>query len=209
MSEINNNLKNTKESEEDKRNTRIGCGFFIVLLIIIIAIGFGIHKHIANVNHQKAVAIQEQQKKKATEEKAKEQAEAKKIQEEMPKINFTGKINPQIAKTGEKVVISVEIENTSKNKSIKGIKLVFSNKDLLEKGLVITNIMNGGTKNGRDINWNIEIPPKEKRTFNIIASANEPGEYETVITFGEYNGFVYYQSPDGNDELDGKLIVTP
>ncbi|MZK51866.1 hypothetical protein [Clostridium beijerinckii] len=208
MNEQNNNL-NTTNTNEDKKNTMIGCCTVIIILIAIVAIVYGVHKHIVNVNQQKAALAQEKQEKEAAEKKEKEQAEAKKIQEAIPKINFTGKINPQIVQSGGKVVISVEIENTSVDTTIKGIKLLFSNKNILDKGLVITNIMNGGVRDDRKINWNIEIPPKEKRTFNIVATANEPGEYETAITFGEYNGSVYYKSPDGNEELDGKLVVTP
>lgn len=222
--EENNKKDTAKPNEEEKSLDKIkdkdkvdkvsGCGCLVSILVIIICIvafhSCGSNKKVDKNNTKQTTVQQKQQVKKEETKKAENaEAEAKKVQEEMPKINFKGVINPQLAQRGEKVVITVEIENTDNNKTIKGIKMIFSNKNLLEKGLVITNIMNGGTRDGRDVFWNIEIPPKEKRAFNIVASANEPGEYETAITFGEYNGFVNYQSPDGKDELDGKLVVTP
>ena len=167
MLEGNNKNGENMSSNSTKKtegNPKQGCGCLIVILIVIIAIGFGVYKH--NVTKkQKAEAVKQEQitkQKQAAQEKKEEEAI------KVPVINFTGKIDPSIAKVGDKVVIAVTIENTDSKKTIKGIQLLFSNKSFISEGLTVVNIMNGGQQDGRSFIWSMEIPPKESRTFNSM-----------------------------------------
>lgn len=131
---------------------------------------------------------------------------------ELQKINFQGSINPSVARVGDVVLIKVEVENLG-NKPINDIKLLFSDKSFIEKGLTITNVMDSGTQDGRGFKWNndiMRIPPKEKRTFQISAKANKPGKYETIIQIKPMNatGMETYSDSSGNEELKAKMVVT-
>lgn len=137
--------------------------------------------------------------------------EQKEVEAKLPKINFTGEVKPSIAKIGEKVVIRVDIENLSDTETINEVRLLFSDDNFLNQGLVITNIMNGGKQDGRSFLWKdndlMNIPPKQKRSFNIIANANKAGNYKSIISIKK--GSQIYSDPEGNEELVAKLVVTP
>jgi len=145
--------------------------------------------------------------------KEKADADAKiKAEEEaknLPKVNFSGSVDPAIAQKGDKVLIKVDVENLDESKSIDGIKLLFSDKKFLEQGLIIVNVMSGGVQDGRAFNWKSEatnIPPKGKRSYQIVAQANTPGTYESIIQV-ESPSFQIYSDPEGNSELSAKLVV--
>lgn len=129
-------------------------------------------------------------------------------EEPLNKINFNGSIDPTTVKTGKKIVVAVEVENLDETKPINGIRLLFSNSKFLEDGLTIANIMNGGVQDGRSVKWNIQIPPKEKRAFQIIGKANKVGSYESVIQIKPIEGTKTYSDKDGNEELNAKFTVT-
>ena len=190
-------------------DTKAGCAFLVIILIIVIAVGFGVHKH--NVTKKAEAVKQEQIAKQKQQAQAEKEAQEKKEEEAMklPVINFTGKIDPSVANVGDKVVISVTIENTDSKKTIKGIKLLFSDKSFISEGLTIVNIMNGGQQDGRSFIWSMEIPPKESRTFNIVCAATNTGNYETVIDIIEADGFQTYHDKNGNEELHAKLAIVP
>ncbi|HBJ2612298.1 TPA: hypothetical protein LA742_000714 [Clostridium botulinum] len=131
---------------------------------------------------------------------------------ELQEINFQGSINPSVSRVGDTVLIKVEVENLG-DKPINDIKLLFSNKNFIEEGLTITNVMDNGIQDGRGFKWNndiMKIPPKEKRTFQISAKANKPGKYETIIQIKPMNatGMEIYSDPSGNEELKAKMVVT-
>lgn len=134
-----------------------------------------------------------------------------KQEESLVKINFNGSITPTVVKAGEKVVIAVQVENLDGSKTIDGIRLLFSNTKFLEDGLTIVNIMSGGVQDGRSFKWQNEgmkIAPKEKRTFQIVAKANKPGAYSSIIQIKPIDGIKNYSDPDGNEELNAKFTVT-
>lgn len=156
-------------------------------------------------------------KKKAEEEKVKKEAEeAQKelktstMKGDLPKINFSGEVKPLIASSGNKVVIKIDIENLSDKVTIDDVRLLFSDKSFISEGLTIVNIMNGGQQDtDRSFLWKgvplIEIPPKEKRSFQIVAQAKTPGNYKSVISI-KSNSKVF-SNPQGNEELVAGLTV--
>lgn len=126
-----------------------------------------------------------------------------------PKISISGSITPTVAQKGTKVVIKIDVENKDPQRSIDGVRILFSNKDFLEKGLIIVNVMSGGTQDGRAFVWQNEgmkIPPNEKRSFQIVAQANVPGTYQSVINVLTPSSS-YYTYEGDNSELVAKLSV--
>lgn len=110
-------IPNNKE-REDKKNTMIGCCTMIVILIAIIAIVYVVHKHIVNVNQQKATVAQEQQEKAEKEEKeTQEQAqeETKKIEENKDQVN--NEDNNQETESTQKVLEKLFKLSNIKDKS--------------------------------------------------------------------------------------------
>lgn len=139
---------------------------------------------------------------------------AKKQQEEptkeLPKVNFTGQINPSVATKGSKVVIRIDIENLDKEKTIENVRLLFSDSDFLEQGLIIVNVMSGGQQDGRAFVWQNEgmrMKPGEKRSFQIVAQANKPGKYQSIIQIKDAKSSREYKDPSNNSELVTKLTV--
>ena len=138
--------------------------------------------------------------------KIKAAEEAKKL----PKVNIAGSVTPTVAQKGDKVVIKIDVENLDSSKTIDGIKLLFSDTKFLEQGLVIVNVMSGGIQNGRAFVWQLEgakIPPKEKRSYQIVAQANTPGTYQSIIQIKPPSTGQVYSDPEGNEELNAKLVV--
>ncbi|MDD4600437.1 hypothetical protein SDC9_05966 [bioreactor metagenome] len=168
----------------------------------IIAISF-ILGGCGNSDDKKAV----QQTTKQSNEVKKQQAEATK---ELPKINFTGQINPTVAQKGSKVVIRIDVENLDKEKTIDNVRLLFSDSDFLEQGLIIVNVMSGGQQDGRAFVWQNEgmkMKPGEKRSFQIVAQANKPGKYQSIIQIKDAKSSKEYKDPSNNSELVAKLTV--
>jgi hypothetical protein len=133
-------------------------------------------------------------------------------EEVLPKIDFSGSVQPSLATVGEKVVIKVQITNLDSTYTIDGIRLLFSDEDFLEQGLIIVNVMSGGEKDtSRSFKWNsdlMKIAPKQTKSFVIVAQANIPGDYESIISIKEATGLRIYSDTQGNEELVAKLIVT-
>jgi hypothetical protein len=132
-------------------------------------------------------------------------------QEQLVKISFDGSITPNVVKSGEKVVIAVTVENLDDAKTIENVRLLFSSSSFLNDGLAIVNVMSQGTQDGRSFTWQSDltkIPPKEKRTFQIVATANKPGTYTSVIQIKPASGTQNYSDNDGNEELNAKIVVT-
>lgn len=130
--------------------------------------------------------------------------------EPLPKIEFSGKVEPALTKKGEKVVITFDVTNTDESKTIEGMRILFANEDFLKKGLVIVNVMSGGQQDGRAFQWTndlMKIAPKGKRSFVIVATANEPGNYESVVTFRSPTLTTTFD--DQGQELKAKLTVLP
>lgn len=126
---------------------------------------------------------------------------------EKPKVDFSGWVEPPVASTGEKVIIHFDVENLSEDQSLNGMRILFANSRFLTEGLVIVNVMSGGVQDGRAFEWSMEIPAKEKRSYQIVAYANEVGNYESVITL-QSDGH-WLEDPEGNSELLAKLTVVP
>lgn len=124
-----------------------------------------------------------------------------------PKIDFSGTVDPSFVQQGEKVVITFTIENLDETQTIEGMRILFANKAFLEKGLTIVNVMSGGAYHGRAFEWKNDlmgIPPKEKRNFVIVATANQPGRYESAVTFLNPTGTKPFEA---EEELKATLIV--
>jgi hypothetical protein len=132
-------------------------------------------------------------------------------QEQLVKISFNGAITPNVVKSGEKVVIAVTVENLDDAKTIENVRLLFSSSSFLNDGLAIVNVMSQGTQDGRSFTWQSDltkIPPKEKRTFQIVATANKPGTYTSIIQIKPASGTQNYSDNEGNEELNAKIVVT-
>ena len=160
--------------------------------------------------------IPEEQAKKAEEDaekKAKEEQKELKtstMKGELPKINFSGEVSPSLATKGEKVVIKIDIENLSDKVTIDDVRLLFSDKSFVSEGLTVVNIMSGGQQDtDRSFTWKgvplMEVPPKEKRSFQIVTQAKNPGNYKSIISI-KSNSKVF-SDPEGNEELTAKLVV--
>lgn len=54
-----------------------------------------------------------------------------------------------------------------------------------------------------------EIPPHEKRTYNIVTYAKEAGNYNSLIILKSGSKFNTFSDPEGNEELSAKLTVLP
>lgn len=132
------------------------------------------------------------------------------IGQSKPKVDFTGKVEPSTARKGQKVVMTIEVTNQDNSKTIDGMRILFANEDFVKKGLVITNVMSGGVQDGRAFEWTnslMQIKPGEKRDFVIVAQANVPGNYESVVTLVNPTGKTAFD--DQNQELKAKLTVLP
>lgn len=193
-----------KDINQSKEDTKKGCGCLIVILIAIVAVGFGIHKYNVNKQHKATIAKQEQIAEQKKEVQEKKEEEAKKP----PVVNFSGNIDPTSANVGSKVVIKVNIENTSSTKTIKGVHLYFGDKKFIKEGLNVVNVMNGGKEFGNTFIWNINIVPKESCSFNIICEAVKVGTYNTDILLKDVDGYDLINK-DGNSQLNGQIIITP
>lgn len=129
------------------------------------------------------------------------------VKEELPLIQFSGKINPETPQTGEKVVIAINVKNMS-NKDIKGIRLLFSNKQSITDGLIIVNIMNGGVQDNRSFIWkDLIVKPSEEVNLNIVCQANKPGNYENIIQIQTPNSMENLKDDTGNEELHYKFTI--
>lgn len=125
-----------------------------------------------------------------------------------PKIHFIGTIEPSVVNQSDKVVITFEIENLDSKMTVDGMRILFANEEFLTKGLSIVNVMSGGRQTGRAFQWDndlMKIPPKEKRSFTIVASANQKGSYESIVTFLNPTGVDPFD--DQGQELKAKLLV--
>lgn len=132
------------------------------------------------------------------------------VKNNLPKIKFAGQVNPVVVTRGSKVVIKIDVENLDKEKTIDNIRLLFSDSDFLEQGLVIVNVMSGGQQDGRAFVWQNElakIKPGEKRSFQIVAQANKPGKYNSVISIKDVKSGKIYEELNGNAELVANLTV--
>lgn len=94
------------------------------------------------------------------------------------------------------------------------MRILFANSNFVNKAITVVNVMNGGEQDGRAFDWPSEssmlmkIPPKEKRTFTIVASAKERGSYQSVVTFKASRVQGIQETFDTQDrELTAKLIV--
>lgn len=126
------------------------------------------------------------------------------------KVNIAGAVTPSIAQKGEKVIIKIDVENLDANKTIDGVRLLFSDMKFLDQGLIIVNVMSGGIQDGRAFVWQGEmanIPPKGKRSYQIVAQANNPGTYQSIINIKSPSTGLPYSDPEGNEELNAKLVV--
>ena len=127
-----------------------------------------------------------------------------------PKISVNGKVAPSLAKKGDKVVVEFEIENLDDKTTVDGMRILFANQDFVNKALVITGVMSGGVQQGRAFEWTNElmaIKPKEKRNFVIVAAANQPGNYESEVTFVSPVGKVAFDDQD--QSLKAKVAILP
>lgn len=124
------------------------------------------------------------------------------------KISFTGKIEPSVLHPGEKAVLTFEVINEDAQRPLEGLRILFADSGLISKGLTIVNVMSGGICDGRAFEWKNElmkIPPGSKRDFVIVAQANEPGSYESVVTLVNPMGVAPFD--DQGQELNAKLLV--
>jgi hypothetical protein len=126
------------------------------------------------------------------------------------KLDFAGSIDPMIATIGDKVVIKIDIQNLDTLKTLDATRILFSDTKFLNNGLIIVNVMSGGIQDGRSFKWindGMKIPPLEKRSFQIVAQANKPGKYESIIQITPIEGGLPYEDSYGNSELVAKLTV--
>lgn len=173
--------------------------------LIVFAIVFQIFA--PDISGDKKTVKQTTQQQSSAETAKKQQLEAAK---ELPKVNFTGQITPTVAQKGSKVVIRVDVENLDKEKTIENVRLLFSDSDFLEQGLIIANVMSGGQQDGRAFLWQNEgmkIKPGEKRSFQIVAQANKPGKYQSIIQIKDAKSSKDYKDTSNNSELVAKLTV--
>lgn len=157
---------------------------------------------------EQAKKAEEDSKKKAEEEQ--KELKTSTMKGELPKINFSGEILPSLATKGEKVVVKIDIENLSDKVTIDDVRLLFSDKSFISEGLTVVNIMSGGQQDtDRSFTWKgvslMEVPPKEKRSFQIITQAKNLGSYKSIISI-KSNSKVF-SDPEGNEELTAKLVV--
>lgn len=126
------------------------------------------------------------------------------------KVSIDGKIEPPIAQVGDKVAITITVQNNDKEQTVDGIRLLSTNKDYLEKALIVVNAVNGEKSFGGAYEWNtpiMRIPPGEKRNLVIVAQANEPGSYETQFLIKSSDFNTQFDLPADGEELKAKLIV--
>lgn len=92
----------------------------------------------ASQNIVRELSEQEKQEKIQNEEKQKvADTKTSTSKKDLPKVNFTGKIEPPIARVGQKVVIEVEVENLSDTTTIDDLRLLFSNKEFLTTSILL------------------------------------------------------------------------
>lgn len=92
-------------------------------------------------------------------------------------VEFIGRFNPRTLRVGQKLVVELTLENKG-DRPIEGFR-VFSSGPWDK--YTIVNVMPGGQYEGGFLGWNFRtamvVPPGEKRTLNIVAYPNEPGNH--------------------------------
>lgn len=103
------------------------------------------------------------------------------------KVNFTGKITPTVAISGDKIVIAVTVENLS-GKTLDGFILRFSDCKFI-KALTIVNVIGGVEDNSCEsflgnykIMSSLEVSVGHPITVNIIAYSADMGNFDSTIT---------------------------
>lgn len=93
-------------------------------------------------------------------------------------VEFTGRFRPTLLRVGQKLVVELTLENKGE-RPIEGFS-VFSTGPWDK--YTIVNVMPGGQYEGGFLGWIFRtamvVPPGEKRTLNIVAYPNEPGNHE-------------------------------
>lgn len=207
MDKKNKNLSEMNSNE--KKDFMVGCLTVIILFTVIVTSIMWGYKHFQNVKQQKAVVLEVQQEKEEKEKQEQEQEEVKKAESKLPLIDFTGKVSPSVLSKGHDGTIDVKVTNKGE-KNIEGIKLLFSNTDLVTKGLIIKNVVNGNVSatSNRSFEWpNITIKPNEAAELKIELQANEPGKYDNIITIQPIGSGEMYKTSDGNAELHYKFTI--
>lgn len=192
-----------------KKDFIVGCLTIIIIFAIIVVVIMWGYKHFQNVKQQKAVVLQEQQENEEKEKLEQAQEDVKKASRELPLINFTGKVSPSVLSKGYDGTIDVKVTNKGEE-DIKGIRLLFSNADLVTKGLIIKNVVNGNVSatSNRSFEWpNVTIKPNETVELKMELQANEPGEYDNIITVQPIGSGEMYKTLDGNAELHYKFTI--
>lgn len=202
--------KNSSEMNSNgKKDFMVGCLTLIIIFAVIVAGIIGVYKHFQNVKQQKALVVQEQQENEEKEKQEQAQEEVKKAEQKLPLIDFTGKVSPSVLSKGYDGTIDVKVTNKGE-KDIEGIRLLFSNTDLVTKGLIIKNVVNGNVSatSNRSFEWpNVTIKPNETAELKIELQANEPGEYDNIITIQPIGSGEMYKTSDGNAELHYKFTI--
>lgn len=121
----------------------------------------------------------------------------------LPIIDFEGKVTPSVLTKGYDATITVNVTNKG-TEDIKGIRLLFSNQELVTKGLIIKNVVNGEIRLSiRSFEWpNIIIKPNETAELKIEAQAGEPGQYNNIITIQPIGKADIYKTSNGDAELN-------
>lgn len=142
-------------------------------------------------------------------EQSEKQETKEEVKQELPLIDFTGKVSPSVLTKGNDGTVSVKVTNKGE-KDINGIRLLFSNNDLVTKGLIIKNVVNGKVSevSNRSFEWpDLTIKPNETAELKIELQANEQGQYDNVITIQPVGSSQIYKASDGNAELHYKFKI--
>jgi hypothetical protein len=125
----------------------------------------------------------------------------------VPIASMSGRFDPRTLRVGTKLVMWFEVENQG-DTTIDGIKL-FSNGSWDK--YTITGVTPGGSYDGgwlgTTFSWGMRVPPGEKRSFQIIAFPNEPGNHEFSFVLDDAAGHQLKDATGEGQVIGGKVAV--